>query len=111
MNVGTNLGGTFTFPGTRLTVHRMGYGAMQLPGPGVWGPPRDRNEAIAVLHEASTARTSRISSSAKPCIPIATASSSSPRSARAATTTKAGTARCHGRNSSMLFTTTCATSA
>jgi aryl-alcohol dehydrogenase-like predicted oxidoreductase len=30
----------------------MGYGAMQLPGPGVWGPPRDRNEAIAVLHEA-----------------------------------------------------------
>ena len=52
MNVATNLGGTFTFPGTRLTVHRMGYGAMQLPGPGVWGPPRDRNEAIAVLHEA-----------------------------------------------------------
>lgn len=46
-----NLGGTFTFPDTSLTVHRMGYGAMQLPGPGVWGPPRNRNEAIAVLHE------------------------------------------------------------
>jgi aryl-alcohol dehydrogenase-like predicted oxidoreductase len=48
----TNLGGTFTFPGTSLTVHRMGYGAMQLAGPGVYGPPRDRNEAIAVLREA-----------------------------------------------------------
>jgi aryl-alcohol dehydrogenase-like predicted oxidoreductase len=48
----TNLGDTFTFPGTPFTVNRMGYGAMQLAGPGVWGPPRDRNEAIAVLHEA-----------------------------------------------------------
>jgi pyridoxine 4-dehydrogenase len=48
----TNLGGSFTSPGTRLTVNRMGYGAMQLAGPGVWGPPRDRSEAIAVLHEA-----------------------------------------------------------
>jgi pyridoxine 4-dehydrogenase len=48
----TNLGGTFTFPGTPFTINRMGYGAMQLPGPGVWGPPRDRNEAIAVLREA-----------------------------------------------------------
>lgn len=46
------LGGTFTFPGTGLTVHRMGYGAMQLAGPGVYGPPRDRNEALAVLREA-----------------------------------------------------------
>ena len=34
------------------TVKRMGYGAMQLAGPGVFGPPRDRNEAIAVLREA-----------------------------------------------------------
>ena len=48
----TNLGGTFTFPGTDMTVHRMGYGAMQLAGPGVYGPPRDRNECIAVLREA-----------------------------------------------------------
>src|ERR1700761_5204018 len=52
INSTTTLGGTFTFPGTPFTVNRMGYGAMQLPGPGVWGPPRDRNEAIAVLHEA-----------------------------------------------------------
>jgi pyridoxine 4-dehydrogenase len=48
----TNLGGTFTFPGTPFTVNRMGYGAMQLAGPGVWGPPRDTNEALAVLREA-----------------------------------------------------------
>jgi pyridoxine 4-dehydrogenase len=34
------------------TVHRMGYGAMQLAGPGVFGPPRDRNAALAVLREA-----------------------------------------------------------
>ena len=43
---------TFTFPGTTLTVNRMGYGAMQLAGPGVYGPPRDRAEAIEVLREA-----------------------------------------------------------
>ena len=47
-----SLGGTFTFPGTSLTVHRMGYGAMQLAGPGVFGPPRDHDEAVAVLREA-----------------------------------------------------------
>ncbi len=34
-----------------LTLTRMGYGAMQLAGPGVWGPPRDRDAAIAVLRE------------------------------------------------------------
>jgi pyridoxine 4-dehydrogenase len=42
----------FTFPGTSLTVNRMGYGAMQLAGPGVWGPPRDHDAALAVLREA-----------------------------------------------------------
>jgi pyridoxine 4-dehydrogenase len=35
-----------------LTISRMGYGAMQLAGPGVFGPPKDRDEAIAVLREA-----------------------------------------------------------
>jgi pyridoxine 4-dehydrogenase len=35
-----------------LTLSRMGYGAMQLAGPGVWGPPSDHDEAIAVLREA-----------------------------------------------------------
>jgi aryl-alcohol dehydrogenase-like predicted oxidoreductase len=42
--------GTFKL-GTR-TVHRMGYGAMQLAGPGVFGPPKDRAEAIKVLRAA-----------------------------------------------------------
>jgi len=48
----TKLGGAFTLPGASLTVHRMGYGAMQLAGPGVFGPPKDRNAALAVLREA-----------------------------------------------------------
>jgi pyridoxine 4-dehydrogenase len=47
-----NLAGPFTFPGTDITVQRMGYGAMQLAGPHVFGPPKDRNEAVAVLREA-----------------------------------------------------------
>jgi aryl-alcohol dehydrogenase-like predicted oxidoreductase len=47
-----NLAGSFTLPGTSMAVNRMGYGAMQLAGPGVWGPPRDVNEAVAVLREA-----------------------------------------------------------
>src|SRR5499427_3402814 len=46
------LGGTFTLPGTSMTLYRMGYGAMQLAGPGVWGPPKDPDAAIAVLREA-----------------------------------------------------------
>ena len=46
------LGGRFTFPGTRLSVNRMGYGAMQLAGKGVFGPPRDRAECVAVLRAA-----------------------------------------------------------
>lgn len=52
MSSAPRLAGTFTFPGTSLTVHRMGYGAMQLAGPHVFGPPRDRAECIAVLREA-----------------------------------------------------------
>ncbi|WP_428490927.1 aldo/keto reductase family oxidoreductase [Rhodopila sp.] len=46
------LGGQFTFPGTSMAVRRVGYGAMQLAGPGVFGPPRDRATALAVLREA-----------------------------------------------------------
>jgi pyridoxine 4-dehydrogenase len=42
----------FTFPGTSLTVRRIGYGAMQLAGPGVYGPPKDPEAAIAILREA-----------------------------------------------------------
>jgi pyridoxine 4-dehydrogenase len=48
----TALGGQFTFPGTSIQVNRLGYGAMQLAGPGVFGPPRDVDAAIAVLREA-----------------------------------------------------------
>src|SRR6476646_3775876 len=47
-----DLAGSFTLPGKSMTLNRMGYGAMQLAGPGVWGPPRDVNAAIAVLREA-----------------------------------------------------------
>jgi pyridoxine 4-dehydrogenase len=47
-----NLGGSFTLPGTSMTLNRMGYGAMQLAGPHVWGPPRDIDAAISVLREA-----------------------------------------------------------
>lgn len=47
-----NLAGSFTLPGTKMNLKRMGYGAMQLAGPGVWGPPRDVDAAIAVLREA-----------------------------------------------------------
>ena len=46
------LGGSFPLPGSSLSVNRIGYGAMQLAGPQVWGPPRDIEIAIAVLREA-----------------------------------------------------------
>jgi aryl-alcohol dehydrogenase-like predicted oxidoreductase len=52
MSIGTDLASSFTLPGTSITVNRMGYGAMQLAGPHVWGPPRDPGEAIKVLREA-----------------------------------------------------------
>jgi pyridoxine 4-dehydrogenase len=57
------LGGRFTFPGTSFTVHRIGYGAMQLAGPGVWGPPKDTNAAVAVLREAVEAGVNHIDTS------------------------------------------------
>jgi len=73
----TELGGTFRLPGTSFTVNRMGYGAMQLAAPHVYGPPRDVDAAVAVLREAvasgvnhmtpatSTVRTLPIKSSRK----------------------------------------------
>jgi pyridoxine 4-dehydrogenase len=57
------LGGQFTFPGTSLQVNRLGYGAMQLAGPGVWGPPRDVDGAIAVLRAAVAAGVNHIDTS------------------------------------------------
>ena len=40
--------GTFKIGG-EITVNRLGFGAMRITGPGIWGPPRDRAEAVAVL--------------------------------------------------------------
>jgi pyridoxine 4-dehydrogenase len=59
----TNLGGSFTLPGTSMTLNRMGYGAMQLAGPQVWGPPRDVDGAVAVLREAVAAGVNHIDTS------------------------------------------------
>ncbi len=44
-------GGTFRIGGS-LPVHRLGFGAMRLTGDGIWGPPRDRQECLAVLRQA-----------------------------------------------------------
>jgi aryl-alcohol dehydrogenase-like predicted oxidoreductase len=61
------LGGTFTFPGTKVTVNRLGYGAMQLAGQDgekrVWGPPSDVPGAIAVLREAVASGVNHIDTS------------------------------------------------
>jgi pyridoxine 4-dehydrogenase len=59
----TNTGGSFTLPGTSMTLNRMGYGAMQLAGPQVWGPPRDVDGAVAVLREAVAAGVNHIDTS------------------------------------------------
>ena len=56
----TSLSSTFTFPGTTVTVNRMGYGAMQLAGPQVWGPPKDHAAAVAVVREAIAAGVNHI---------------------------------------------------
>lgn len=53
----------FTFPGTSLTVRRIGYGAMQLAGPGVFGPPKDPDGAVAVLRAAVAAGVNHIDTS------------------------------------------------
>jgi len=53
--------GTYSFGGR--TVKRLGYGAMQLAGPGVFGPPRDRDAALAVLREAVAAGVNHIDTS------------------------------------------------
>src|ERR1700728_3664805 len=58
-----SLGGKFALPGTSMTLNRMGYGAMQLAGPQVWGPPRDIDGAIAVLREAVAAGVNHIDTS------------------------------------------------
>src|SRR6266481_259161 len=59
----TSLGGSFTLGKSSLTVNRMGYGAMQLAGPGVWGPPKDPDGAVALLREAVAAGVNHIDTS------------------------------------------------
>ena len=59
----TKLGGSFTLAHSSLIVNRMGYGAMQLAGPEVWGPPRDLDGAIRVLREAVEAGVNHIDTS------------------------------------------------
>ncbi len=51
MSTNAALSGTFAIGGT-LSVHRLGFGSMQLTGPGVWGPPKDHDEAVRVLRRA-----------------------------------------------------------
>jgi aryl-alcohol dehydrogenase-like predicted oxidoreductase len=63
MTKSTRLGSTFTLSGTSTSLYRMGYGAMQLAGPEVWGPPRDVDGAIAVLQEAIAAGVNHIDTS------------------------------------------------
>src|ERR1035437_8982201 len=63
----TDLAGSFTLPGTSMTVNRMGYGAMQLAGRNgnklVWGPPRDVDGATALLREAIASGVNHIDTS------------------------------------------------
>jgi pyridoxine 4-dehydrogenase len=59
----SSLGGSFAFGNTSLAVNRMGYGAMQLAGPQVWGPPRDPDIAVRVLREAVEAGVNHIDTS------------------------------------------------
>jgi pyridoxine 4-dehydrogenase len=58
-----NLGGNYTIANTSIAVNRMGYGAMQLAGPQVWGPPRDPEGAVRVLREAVEAGVNHIDTS------------------------------------------------
>ncbi len=61
--ISTKLGGPFTLPSTSMTVNRIGYGAMQLAGPHVFGPPRDTDAALAVLREAIASGVNHIDTS------------------------------------------------
>jgi len=59
----TDITATDAFPLGARTVNRLGYGAMQLAGPGVFGPPKDRNAALAVLREAVASGVNHIDTS------------------------------------------------
>src|SRR6201996_7509163 len=59
----SNLTSQLTFKLAGRTVRRMGYGAMQLAGPGVYGPPKDHDQALAVLRAAIAAGVDHIDTS------------------------------------------------
>jgi pyridoxine 4-dehydrogenase len=59
----TDLTAPGTFPLGHRSVNRMGYGAMQLAGPGVFGPPKDRKAALAVLRQAVASGVNHIDTS------------------------------------------------
>jgi pyridoxine 4-dehydrogenase len=59
----TDIAAAGVFPLGARKVSRLGYGAMQLAGPGVFGPPKDRNEALAVLREAVASGVNHIDTS------------------------------------------------
>ncbi len=63
MTATKNLGGTFTFSGTSTTVHRLGYGAMQLAGSNAFGPPKDEEAALGLLRAAVEAGVDHIDTS------------------------------------------------
>ena len=63
MTTQTIPGDTFTLPNTSMTLNRMGYGAMKLAGPGVWGPPADVNATVAILREAVASGVNHIDTS------------------------------------------------
>ena len=58
-----DLGGSFTLSNTSITLNRMGYGAMRLSGPQIWGPPADVDSVIAVLREAVASGVNHIDTS------------------------------------------------
>lgn len=57
------LSGSFKLPNASMILHRMGYGAMRLAGPHVWGPPADVDAAVAVLRAAIAAGVNHIDTS------------------------------------------------
>jgi pyridoxine 4-dehydrogenase len=59
----TDIGSAGTFPLGDRVVNRLGYGAMQLAGPGVFGPPKDHDGAVAVLREAVASGVNHIDTS------------------------------------------------
>ena len=63
MTTRTDLNSSMTLPGTSMAVNRMGYGAMQLAGPQVWGPPRDMDAAVAVLRKTVASGVNHIDTS------------------------------------------------